>query len=100
MGLLNQEGRTRMMHAVIRNGQDDALHLIGAVDAYTIESLRDHTSSMWCWGGLSIEIDVSTEEAESLAQKAGGWLGRLTRRGVSVAVRQRSPLSDVRQLAE
>jgi hypothetical protein len=77
-----------MMHAVIRNGQD-ALHLIGNVDAYSLEALRDHTRSRGREGSFSIEIDVSPEDAGCLAQKAGRWLERLTRWGASGAVHQR-----------
>ncbi len=78
-----------MMHAVIRNGQD-ALHLIGHVDAYIIESLRDHTRAMGRDGALSLEIDVNPNDAERLTRQVGTWLDRLTRRGASVVVRERA----------
>ena len=78
-----------MMHAVIRN-RNDAIHLIGHVDAYSLESLRDHTRTLGRDGGLSIAIDVNPSDAERLREKAGRWFDRLTRRGVPVVVRQRA----------
>jgi hypothetical protein len=78
-----------MMHAVIRNRRD-ALHLIGHVDAYNLESLRDHTKAMGREGNLSVVIDVTPSEEERLTQHAGHWLARLTRRGVPVLIRRRA----------
>jgi hypothetical protein len=78
-----------MMHAVIRNGHD-ALHLIGHVDAYNLESLRDHTRAMGRDGGLSVVIDLSPSDEETLTRQAGRWLYRLARAGVPVVVRKRS----------
>jgi len=76
-----------MMHAVIRNGHD-ALHLIGHVDAYNLESLRDHTKAMGRDGGLSVVIEVSPSDEQMLAQQAGRWLDRLSREGIPVMVRK------------
>ena len=76
-----------MMHAVIRNGRD-ALHLIGHVDAYNLESLRDHATTMNRAGGLSLVIEVTPRDEPQLTQHAGRWLDRLTRDGVSVLVRK------------
>jgi hypothetical protein len=82
-----------MMHAVIRNG-NDALHLIGHVDAYNLESLRDHTKAMARAGGLSVVIDVSPSDEERLTQTAGRWLDRLSRAGTLVVVRKNThPIS-------
>jgi hypothetical protein len=78
-----------MMHAVIRNGHD-ALHLIGHVDAYNLESLRDHTTAMGRDGGLSVVIEVSPKDEELLTAQAGRWLDRLARSGVPVVVRRNS----------
>jgi hypothetical protein len=77
-----------MMHAVIKN-RHDALHLIGHVDAYNLESLRDHSSAMGRDGDLSITIEVAPSEIDRLTQQAGGWLDRLVRRGVPVLIRPR-----------
>jgi len=76
-----------MMHAIIRNGHD-ALHLIGHVDAYNLESLRDHTKAMAREGELSVVIEVSPRDEELLTQQAGHWLERLAREGVPVLVRK------------
>ena len=78
-----------MMHAVIRNGHD-SLHLIGHVDAYNLESLRDHTKAMARNGGLSVVIEVSPADERRLAEQAGRWLDRLARDGVPVLVRKNS----------
>ena len=81
-----------MMHAVIRHG-DDALHLIGPVDAYTIEALRDYASTFDRGGGLRrLEIEVTADDEQKLARRVGGWLLRLTRHGVTVEVREHPPV--------
>ena len=76
-----------MMHAIIRNGHD-ALHLIGHVDAYNLESLRDHTKAMAREGTLSVVIEVTPSDEQRLTQQAGRWLDRLAREGVPVLVRK------------
>jgi len=76
-----------MMHAIIRNGHD-ALHLIGHVDPYNLESLRDHTRTMARKGTLSVVIEVTPSDEERLTRHAGRWLDRLARDGVSVLVRK------------
>ena len=76
-----------MMHAIIRN-RHDALHLIGHVDGYNLESLRDHTRAMGREGSLSLVIEVSPHDEHRLAEQAGSWLDRLTREGVSVVIRK------------
>lgn len=75
-----------MMRAVIRNGSE-SLHLIGHVDPYNLESLREHTTSMGREGKVSLTIDVSPADEEALAHHAGRWLARLTRTGANVVVR-------------
>jgi hypothetical protein len=77
------------MHAVIRN-RHDSLHLIGHVDAYNLESLRDHTKAMARAGGLSVVIEVSPTDERRLTEHAGRWLDRLARDGASVLVRRNS----------
>ncbi len=80
-----------MMHAVIRNGAE-ALHLIGPVDAYTIEALRDYASSYGHGlGPRRLEIEVTPDDEQALARRVGGWLKRLARRGVTVEVREHPP---------
>lgn len=77
-----------MMHAVIRNGVD-ALHLIGAVDGYTLEALKEHTSTLARGAGAArLEIEVTPDDERALARGAGRWLLRLAARGVSVEMRQ------------
>jgi hypothetical protein len=78
-----------MMHCVIRSGHD-ALHLIGRVDAYNLESLRDHTRDMGRAGRISLEIHVGPGDEERLMREAGRWLDDLTRRGVPVMLRHDS----------
>jgi hypothetical protein len=75
-----------MMRAVIRNSHE-SLHLMGHVDAYNVDSLRDHAVAMSRDGGLSLTIEVSPNDEESLARFAGRWLARLMRDGVPVVVR-------------
>ncbi|HWP66680.1 MAG TPA: hypothetical protein VNO26_12280 [Candidatus Limnocylindria bacterium] len=75
-----------MMHAIIRNGHD-AIHLIGHVDAYNVESLRDHVRGMRGRGQVSLSIDISPADTEALQRHAGRWLERLVADGMRVAVR-------------
>jgi hypothetical protein len=75
-----------MMRAVIKNSHE-SLHLMGHVDAYNVESLRDHTVAMARDGGLSVTIEVSPRDEDLLARHAGRWLARLVRDGVPVVVR-------------
>ncbi|MCW5889914.1 MAG: hypothetical protein KIT14_05115 [bacterium] len=80
-----------MMHAVIRNGVD-ALHLIGAVDGYTLEALKEHTSALARGTGTArLEIEVTPEDEVALARRAGRWLLRLAARGVAVEMREHPP---------
>jgi hypothetical protein len=80
-----------MMHAVIRNGVD-ALHLIGAVDGYTLEALTEHTTALARGAGATrLEIEVAPEDESALARGAGRWLLRLAARGVSVEMRKQPP---------
>jgi hypothetical protein len=76
-----------MMHAVIRGGHD-VLHLIGHVDAYNIESLRDHVTSMTRSGDVSLFIEVTSKDSRQLSSRAGGWLDHLAHQGVSVKVQE------------
>jgi len=76
-----------MMHAVIRGGHD-VLHLIGHVDPYNIESLRDHVASMTRNGEVSLFIEVTAKDSRQLSNRAGDWLDHLPRQGVSVKVRE------------
>ena len=75
-----------MMHAVIRSPKD-AIHLIGHVDAYTVESLRDHVRHMARHGAVSLAIDMDPADQEALHRHAGRWLGRLVASGATVTVR-------------
>lgn len=78
-----------MMHATIRNGVD-ALHLIGAVDGYTLEALKEHTSTLARDTGTArLDIEVTSDDERALARGAGRWLMRLAARGVSVTMRGR-----------
>ncbi|HEV7734196.1 MAG TPA: hypothetical protein VGR62_18635 [Candidatus Binatia bacterium] len=80
-----------MMHAVIRNGTD-ALHLIGPVDTYTLDALRDYASSYGLgMGPRRLEIEVTPDDEQALARRVGGWLMRLARHGVTVEMRQHPP---------
>jgi hypothetical protein len=82
-----------MMRAVIRNGSE-SLHLIGHVDPYNLESLRDHTTSMAGHGQLFLTIDVSPNDKARLDQHAGRWLARLSQTGAHVVVRK-TPLAAI-----
>ncbi len=76
-----------MMHAVIRHGAD-SLHLIGPVDAYTMEVLRDYASAYDRGRLRRLEIEVTPDDEQALARRMGGWLMRLARHGVAVEVRE------------
>lgn len=80
-----------MMHAVIRNGSD-ALHLIGAVDAYTLEALKEHARDLRQGGPIRLEIEVTPEDEPTLARDAGRWLMGLIARGAAVEMRESGPL--------
>ena len=47
-----------MMHAVIRSS-NDTIHLIGHVDPYNVESLRDHVRGMSRHGDVSLSIEIA-----------------------------------------
>ena len=74
-----------MMHAVIRTS-NDCIHLIGHVDAYNVESLRDHVRGMGRAGDVSVVIDIAPADKGALIQHAGRWLSRLAGSGVPVRV--------------
>jgi len=73
-----------MMHAVIRTS-NDCIHLIGHVDGYNIESLRDHVRGMARHGDVSLWIELAPGDDEALKRLAGRWLDRLARSGVPVS---------------
>ena len=75
-----------MMHAVIRNS-NDSIHLIGHVDPYNMESLRDHVRGMTRHGEVSLSIEIEPSDTEALHRHAGRWLGRLIATGARVIVR-------------
>jgi hypothetical protein len=75
-----------MMHAVIRSS-NDTIHLIGHVDPYNVESLRDHVRGMARHGDVSLSIEIEASDTEALQRHAGRWLGRLVATGARVAVR-------------
>jgi hypothetical protein len=74
-----------MMHAVIRTS-NDCIHLIGHVDPYNVESLRDHVRGMGRHGDVSLVIDIAPADEAALLQHAGRWLSRLAGAGVTVRV--------------
>jgi hypothetical protein len=75
-----------MMHAVIRS-PNDTIHLIGHVDAYNVESLRDHVRGMGRHGHVSLSIEIDPADRPALERHAGRWLGRLAGSGARVAIR-------------
>jgi len=75
-----------MMHAVIRT-TNDTIHLIGHVDPYNVESLRDHVRGMGRYGEVSLSIEIAPSDTDALQRHAGRWLGRLVATGARVTVR-------------
>ena len=74
-----------MMHAVIRT-PTDSTHLIGHLDSYNMESLRDYLRGKSGRDGVSLVINVDLGDRYALDAHAG-WLNRLGRDGVKVVVR-------------
>lgn len=75
-----------MMHAVIRSS-NDTIHLIGHVDAYNVESLRDHVRGMGRHGHVWLTIEIDPADRTALQRHAGRWLGRLAGADTTVAIR-------------
>ncbi len=83
-----------MFHATIRTSRD-ALHIIGEVDPYNLQTLQQHVrgaSRDANRGAVYLLIQVNTRDGPEFARYAQPWLQRLKSRGVRVDVQVGPPL--------
>lgn len=77
-----------MFHAVIRNRQG-ALHFIGEVDGYCLDTLRDHIGSVRRQADpscLHLQIGVDAEQREEFEQRTRRWVKNLLLAGATVTI--------------
>jgi hypothetical protein len=75
-----------MLHAVIRSGQG-AVHVIGDVSDYNLETLLEHARYSLAHGEtVSMKVEVDVGEHDLFLARSQRWMRRLTRSGVQVDV--------------
>jgi hypothetical protein len=87
MEAFNTKGRI-MFHALIRS-QQGALHIIGEVDGYSLEALRDQIASARREGSLSpvdLQIGVDEEQRDELERRTRRWVKNLLQAGATVTI--------------
>lgn len=77
-----------MLHAVIRSDHD-ALHFIGEVNLYNLETVEQHVRSYLKEGDrLELRFEVDPKDRRRFEQQAGPFLSRYTSSGIPVEVRR------------
>lgn len=75
-----------MLHAVIRSDQG-AVHVIGDISEYNLETLVEHARYSLAHGeAVSMTVEVDPGERELFLIQSQRWMRRLTRSGVQVDV--------------
>jgi len=75
-----------MFHAIIRS-RGSVLHLLAEVDAYSLESLRQHVASaMREEPPVHVVIDVDAPEHDEVSGRLRRWAKRLESAGAAVDI--------------
>jgi hypothetical protein len=75
-----------MLRAIIRSG-NDALHFIGDLNGYNLQTLQMHARGALRESGC-VQVELELEECDATTWKhfERGWLARMDRAGVDVLV--------------
>ena len=75
-----------MLRAIIRSG-NEALHFIGDLNGYNLQTLQIHARGALKESGC-VHVELELEESDAVAWKQfeRGWLARMDRAGVDVLV--------------
>jgi hypothetical protein len=81
-----------MLHAVIRTQRDDALHFLGEVNSYNLQTLQFYVRDTAAEGApVRVQVEISAEDQPAFEQHARRWLRRLADRGISLDLRVTTP---------
>lgn len=75
-----------MLRAVIRSG-NEALHFIGDLNGYNLQTLQMHArGALKEMGCVQVELELDESDAATWKHFERGWLARMDRAGVDVLV--------------
>ena len=79
-----------MLRAIIRSGHE-ALHFIGDLNGYNLQTLQLHArSALKEIGSARVELELDESDAVTWKHYERAWLARMDRAGVTVLVRAKA----------